>query len=228
MLFGFSCLGGLALQGAGGGVPLPAAAAAAGTLLAVHFDGHVPHLARHTVGAVEDFAVMDDAAAHAGAQRDGDEALAAPAAAHIVFRQCRAVGVILYVKGQVAELVEQPPQRHVPQGQIAGIQDGAAPDLHRAGAAYANGEYLSYIAAVVPAQILHQRMDGPCQCRWISDACHLHFPGGQQPPLSVHQTGLQIGAADVDADIFHRLLPFCRLMASSLLSNWVTKSRPAL
>ncbi len=104
---------------------------------------------------------MDDAAAYAGTQRDSDEALAAPAAAHIVFRQCRAVGVIFYVKGQVAELVEQPPQRHVPQRQVAGIQDGAAPDLHCAGAAYAHGEDLVNAAAIVAAQLRHQRMDGP-------------------------------------------------------------------
>ena len=223
------CLGGLALQGAGGGVPLPAAAAAAGTLLAVHLDGHVAHLARHAIGAVEDLAVVDDAAAHTGAQGDGDEALAAPSAAHIVFRQRRAVGVIFYVQRQVAELVEQPPQRHIPQGQIAGIQDGAAPDLHRAGTAHAHREDVAGIAAGVAAQLRHQGVDGPGQGCRVGDARHLHFPGGQQPSRLVHQPGLQVGAADVDADVFHnRSLPFCRLMASSLLSNWVTKSRPAL
>ena len=187
------------------------------------------HLARHTVGAVEDLSVMDDAAAYAGAQRDGNKALAAPAAAHIVLRQRRAVGVVLYVQGQVAELVEQPPKRHVPQGQIAGIQDGAAPDLYRARTAHADGKDIRQLAAEILTQIHAQRVDRPCQRCRIGDTGHLHFAGSQQLSRFVHQPRLQVGAANVNADVFHkRSLPFCWVMASSLLSNCVTKSRPAL
>ena len=92
-----------------------------------------------------------------------------------------------------------------------------------------NGTNFAGIAAGVAAQLRHQGVDGPGQGCRVGDARHLHFPGSQQPSRLVHQPGLQVGAADVDADVFHnRSLPFCRLMASSLLSNWVTKSRPAL
>ena len=80
------CSGRLALEGIGGGILLPTATTAAGTFLAVHLNRHVPHLTGHTVGAVENLSVMNNAAAHTGTQRDGDKALAAPATAHIVFR----------------------------------------------------------------------------------------------------------------------------------------------
>ena len=87
---------------------------------------------------MEDLSVMDNAAAHTGTQRNGDKALAAPAAAYIVFRQSSAVGVVFYVQGQIAELMEQPPERHIAQGKIAGIQNGPAADLHGAGTAHTN------------------------------------------------------------------------------------------
>ena len=110
-----------ALQRGGRGILLPAAVPPAGTGQAVPLDPRVSHLARHAVAAVVDLTVMDDARAHAGTQRDGHKALAVPACAYIVFRQRRAVGVVLDIQRNGQVVMEQLPQRYVPQRQVAGI-----------------------------------------------------------------------------------------------------------
>src|SRR5699024_4052935 len=81
----------------GAGVLLQAAvlaAAADGGLLGV--DGDVTDLAACAVGAVDHLAVHDDAAAHAGAQGDHDDAAAALGRAHPDLTQSRHVGVVAH------------------------------------------------------------------------------------------------------------------------------------
>ena len=57
-----------AYQCRGGGIGLPAAPAAAGAGETLIVDAGMPHLAGHTVAAVENLAVVDDSGADAGAQ----------------------------------------------------------------------------------------------------------------------------------------------------------------
>ena len=58
-------------QAGGRGVGLPAAQTAAGAGAAIHHDDGVAQLRAGEVAARVDFVVDDNAAAHAGAQRDG-------------------------------------------------------------------------------------------------------------------------------------------------------------
>ena len=196
---------------------------------AAALDDHVAHLAGHAVGTVVDLAVMDDASAHACAQGDGDEALAVAARAHQELGQGGAVGIVFNVKRDAEIAVEQLAQGHVAQRQVAGIIDRAGADLHRTGDAYAHGGHVADGDVHRVGQLLHQGGHRPGQSVVVRDGCHLHLLGGQQDAVLIHQAGLQVRAADVYANILHgQLAPFPWSMASTLLSNWVTKSRAAL
>ena len=109
------------LERCGGGVSFPAALASAGARLAIIFNAHVPHFAGHAVGAVVYFAVVDDAAANAGAQRDGHKPLAAAACSGVVFANGGAVAVIFQIEGLVHILVKQAAQGHAAKRQVAAI-----------------------------------------------------------------------------------------------------------
>ena len=88
----------------GAGILLKAtalAAAADGGLVGV--DGDVADLAAGTVSAVDDLAVHDDAAAHAGAQCDHDGAAAALCRAHPDLAQSSHVGVVAHQHPDAAQ-----------------------------------------------------------------------------------------------------------------------------
>ena len=216
------------LQRRGGGVLLPAAAAAAGARQTVLDDDGVSHLAGHAIGAVVHLAVVDDARAYAGAQRDGHEALAVPSCAHVVFRQRRAVGIVLNIQRDGQIVVEQLPQRHVPQRKVAGVADGAGPDLHGPGHAHAHRCDVVQRHACGLGQLLRHGHNGPRQRLLVGDGCHLHFLHSQQLAVLIRQPRLQVGAADVYAHILHRSVCFSFIISSTLLSNCVTKSLAAL
>ena len=200
----------------------------AGTGQAVPLDHRVSHLARHAVGAVVDLTVVDDARAHTGTQRDGHKALAVPACAYIVFRQRRAVGVVLDIQRNGQVVVEQLPQRHVPQLQVAGIADGTGADLHRSGYADAHGGDLVQRYAGALGKLLRHGHDGPRQRLLIRDGRHLHFLYGEKLSVFVRQSRLQVCTADIYTHILHCFALFSFIIASILLSNCITKSRAAL
>ena len=187
------------------------------------------HLAGHAVSAVIDLSVVEDACSHAGPQRDGDKALAAHAGSGVVLRQRRTVGVVLHIQGVGQIPVEELAEGDVPQGQIAGVQHRTGVDLHRSRHTHAHGAYLLRRQAAPLRQTLSQRHQCLHQCFLVGDLGNFALFHGEDAALVVHQPRLQVGAANVNADVFHkRSLPFCWVMASSLLSNCVTKSRPAL
>ena len=222
------CLGGEPLQSAGGGVLLPAAPPAAGAGETLIVDAGMPHLAGHTVAAVENLAVVDDPGADAGAQGDGNEAFAALPGSGVVFRQGGAVGVIFYIQMQSQPPLEQLPQRNVPQRQVAGIHDGAGADVHHAGDARPHRGDILHRNAALGCQLLRQGHQGVRQnvrVRYLPD---LHAFHGQQPSVFIRQPGLQVGAADVDADIVHCFSLACRASSSIFWSNCVMKSRAEL
>ena len=88
---------GLAGQGAGGGIALPAALAAAGTLDAVLDDDIVAHLTGGKIEAAQDLAVQDNTAADAGAERDDDGITIALGAACNVLAERGGVGVVFHI-----------------------------------------------------------------------------------------------------------------------------------
>ena len=217
-----------ALQGAGGGVALPAASASAGTGLPVVDDAHVAHLAGHAVSAVIDLSVVEDARSHAGPQRDGDKTLAALAGSGVVFRQRRTVGVILHIQGVGQIPVEELAEGDVPQGQIAGIQHRTGVDLHRSRHTHAHGAYLLRRQAAPLRQALSQRHQRLHQCFLVGDLGNFALFHGEDAALVVHQPRLQVGAADVNADVVHFCSSLCRVRASIWRSTRSTKSLAGL
>ena len=171
---------------------------------------------------------MDNARAHAGAQRNGHKAFTLAPGPCIVFRQCRAVCIVLDIKRDGQIVVEQLSQRHVLQRQVAGIADGAGTDLHRARYAHAYRRDLVQRHPRALCQLLRQRHDRPCQRLLVGNGGHLHLLHSQQLAVLVRQARLQIRSTDVHAHILHCFSLLSFTMASILLSNWVTKSRAAL
>ena len=84
-------------EGCCGGITLPASAASAIALLAVHNDHHMAHLTRSKVCAVENMSVHDDAASNARAERDRDEVLHACSSACFCFTEGCAVCVVFKI-----------------------------------------------------------------------------------------------------------------------------------
>ena len=221
-------LGGEALQGAGGGVLLPAASPAAGAGETLIVDAGVAHLTGHAVAAVENLSVVNDPGADAGAQGDGDKALAALARSGIVLCQGGAVGVVFHIQVQPQPPLEQLAQGNVPQGQVAGVYDGPGADVHHSRDARPHGGDLLHGHAALLGQLPGQGHQGVRQGVGVRHLTDLHGFHGQQTAVLVHKTGLQVGAADVDADIVHCFSLACRASSSIFLSNWVMKSRAEL
>ena len=198
-------LGGEALQGAGGGVLLPAAPAAAGAGLAVQHQQGVAQLGPgppHTVinfpadddaaayAGVENFSVVDNPGADAGAQGDGDKALAALARSGVIFRQGGAVGVVFHIQVQPQPPLEQLAQGNVPQGQVAGVYDGPGADVHHSRDARPHGGDLLHGHAALLGQFPGQGHQGVRQGVGVRYLADLHGFHGQQKAVLVHKTGL--------------------------------------
>ena len=82
-------------------------------------------------------------------------------------------------------------------------------------------------------QLLYQGRHRPRQPLTVYDGRDLHLLCRQQRSAFVHQPRLEVGAANVYANVFHLfsaspVVLFFFSMASTLLSNCVTKSRAAL
>ena len=192
----------------GAGILLEAAvlaAAAGGRLVAV--DGDVADLAAGAVCAVDDLAVDDDAAAHAGAQRDHDGAAAALGRAHPDLTQSGDVGVVAH---QDLHAIQQAGQlgRDVPLAPAAevGADDGDnAAVQHRAGHADADALHLlggnlllGHLGVDGVGQIFEDVLTG---VRGVGG----DFPLFQQCARGGEQADLGGRAAEVDAEcvFFH-------------------------
>ena len=198
--------GGLADEGVGGGVPLPAAPAAAGTLVAVVDDDDVPALAGAAVDTGVDPAAQDDAGADAGAQGDQNQALNIPVLIVVVFPQGCAVRVVAQVDRQVPVLMEHLRHRHGADGNVDGLDDHAPLIIHRTGEPHTHRGHL-----FTGNTVLLNEPDGHFR-QGLPHVLHGfefqgHFLGGRDLVALIHQPGLQIGPADVNADIIHRIPP---------------------
>ena len=119
---------------AGGGAVLlgaaPVAAVAGHGFLAVQ--DQMADFCGGAVGSVEQMAVQDDAAAHAGAQGDKDHVFAALAAALPVFAESGHVGVVTGLHGEACEGLQLPGDVEDAPAQIDAAIDHA-PAVHGAG-----------------------------------------------------------------------------------------------
>ena len=192
----------------GAGILLQAtvlAAAAGGRLMAV--DRDVADLAARAVHTVDDFAVDDDTAAHAGAQRDHDGVLGTLGGAHPNLTQGSHIGVVTHQNfqavqqaGELCGDVPLAPAAEVgaDDGHDAGIQ-------HRAGHTDAHALHLLGLDAL----LVHLAQDGSGQVLQDVLACiggvGGNLPFFQQCAGSGEQTDFGGGAAKVNAEcvLFH-------------------------
>ena len=155
------------------------------------------------VGAVEQFPLHHDAAAHAGAQRDEDHVVTALSAALPEFAQRRHVGVVarLYGKaGQLSQLLGN--VEHIPAQIDAPVHHALGVD--RAGNADAETQDIG-IRDFAPGE---KRPDGRRDIRQDPDAVIRRIRGDF--PVFQHFSGfikigdLDGGAAEIDAkSVFH-------------------------
>ena len=176
------------------------AAAAGSGLVAVHRD--VADLAAGTVGAINDLAVDDDAAAHAGAQRDHDRAAAALGCAHPDLAQSGHVGVIAHKDPDAAQHGAQlfGYIMLAPAAEVCADDGYDAAVQHRAGHAHAHAFHLSGGKAL----FLHLALHGSSQIfqNVFTGVGGVggNFPLFQQLAGGLEQTDLSGGAAQIDAE----------------------------
>ena len=202
--------GALALtdQGGGGAVSLPAAPAPAGTGLAVQHQEGVPHLRAGAACALQQLAVGNNAAAHAGAQRDEHHAAAAHGGTRHRLRQRGAVGVVAEAAGQTETL-----GHHVAHGNIEPAQ--IIRTHHHAAAAVAGAGGTDADAGAVgggDARLLHRQLRRAADVRHHGLRCALRAGGNaclRHDALTlVHHAGGDVGAAQINADTIHREPPW--------------------
>ena len=174
--------------------------------------GDMADLAAGTVGTIDDLAVDDDTAAHAGAQCDHNGAAAALRCAHPDLAQCGHVGIVAYQHPDAAQQLAEL-NGHIavaPAAQVCAYDGNDAGIQHRAGHAHAHT--LDHIGS--QAFFLHLLLHGGGQI--FQDVCAGvrsvggHFPFFQQLAVGGEQTDLGGGAAQVDAEciFLHSIYPF--------------------
>ena len=183
--------------------------------MAVILDAHVPHLAGHTVRAMVNFPVVYDTAADARTQGDGYKALTAAAGAGIILANGGAVTIVFQIEGLIEIFVEKPPQRNPAKGQVAAILQGAGAYLHHAGHAYTDGKNLLHRNTHFLRQLLRHAGQVPGQGIRRLNLHYLHLLSGQDAAPVIHQSGLQVCCANVNANVIHLLfLRFASFSAS--------------
>ena len=170
-------------------------------------DRDVADLAARAVHTVNDLAIDDDTAAHAGAQRDHDGIFGTLGSAHPDLTQGGDVGVVAHQNfqavqqaGELGGNIPLAPAAEVgaDDGNDAGVQ-------HRAGHANAHALYLLGLDAL----LFHLAQDGSGQIFQDVLACiggvGGNFPLFQQSAGGGEQTDLGGGAAKVNAEcvLFH-------------------------
>ena len=124
--------------------------------------------------------------------------------------------------------VEELAEGDIPQGQIAGVQHRTGVDLHRSRHTHPHGAYLLRRQAALFRQALSQRHQCLHQCFLVGDLGNFALFHGEDAALVVHQPRLQVGAADVNADVVHFCSSLCRVRASIWRSTRSTKSLAGL
>ena len=168
--------------------------------MAVH--GDVADLAAGTVGAINDLAVDDDTAAHAGAQRDHDRAAAALGGTHPDLAQSGHVGIVAHQNLDAAQHTAKLFSHIVfaPAAEVCTDDGHDAAVQNRAGHAHAHALYLLSGKAF----FLHLALHGSGQIfqNVLTGVGGVggNFPLFQQFAGGLEQADLGGGAAQIDAE----------------------------
>ena len=200
-------LTGLADQGRSGGVGLPAAPAAAGAGLTVQHQQHMPRFPGAAPQTGENFSTGDDAAAHAGSQRNEHHILTAHGAPGHHLRQSGAVGIVAQPNGDAEPLVQHPAHRYVEPVEVIGplhhprlgVAGTGGANTHR-GAVHRREprlpQSLLHGVAHVPDDLLRRAL------RPGGDAA-----AGHDLIAVVHHAYGDVGAAQINTDAIHENAP---------------------
>ena len=190
-------------QGGGGGIRLPAAVAAAGAVLALQHQQGMAQLRAHGAHTGVNFAVDDDAAAHAGAQRNEDHVAAAHRRARHGLRQRGAVGVVAEMHGDAEALVEHPAHRHIEPAQIIGPQHHARLAVAGAGGADADAGAVGGDEARLLQRHLHGAAHVGHHLLRRAEGSGGDAGLGNDGMAVVHHAHGDVGAAQIDTDTIH-------------------------
>ena len=200
----------------GGGVGLEATVPPAGAQPAAVPDDHVPELGGGVVVAGEDLAREHHPAAHAGAERDDDRAGSAPGAAGVHLAEGGDVCVVAHRDGQSQRLAEVAAHRVIAPAEVVGVLHDAGFGVDGAGTAHADPPHLR---KVQPGR-MERVPGGPDDV-----GAHLVRGTGQrgrQAPLPedgaalrIHDPHLDVGPAQIDAYVIHRISSYTVVSSSS-------------
>ena len=164
----------------------------------------MPDLSGHSAAAVE-LSVQNKAAAKAGSQRDHHKILP-PSACAVEPLPCRrAVGIVFQIHRAVEKAAEQLLKRHVPQREIAGIED--VPLRYRTGNPNTYRLNLVFRRPGIFHCLLSQLCQTPDQLLRAFQRPHRLGHAGEQLPLLIHNASPQVGSAYVNPDIHHACPP---------------------
>ena len=160
-------------------------------------------LTAKTVAPGLDFAVQNDAGADTGTQGYQNQAFQLLTIV-VVFPQSSAVRIIAQVHGYIPATVEDLRHRHEPDGNIYGFDHHAPAIVYRTGKAHSHRGYLAALYMVLLQQ--SQRHIHQCLPHLLhGDKLQRHFLCSHQPVALVHQSGLQIGSANINTYIVHSI-----------------------
>ena len=153
--------------------------------------------------AVEHFAVQDDASAKPRAERQQNACLAAGERTLIELSQRRAVGIVCDMDGDAGKLLLQKlPQGNVVEVQIMSVENCLAACVDAAGDDRAERADVGKRRVLLFQQRKNCRADLFCHIRRRRVREGDGGLGGQLQRL-VQQADLDVGAADVNADLIH-------------------------
>ena len=203
----FHRLASLTDQRSRGGVLLPAADRAAGTLTAFALHGHVSQLRTHTVGAGIDLMVDDDAAADAGAQGQEHGVCNPGGNARNGFRKARNGRIVVDKDGLIDDLLHDLAQGHHVPAQVGAENNHAGLGVGQTGNAHTDGlDVVHGVACILDnlqGEIRHILDDG------FRSALQQRGNGILVQDLArfVYQANRNVGAAQINAYINHTELP---------------------
>ena len=155
-----------------------------------------------------DLAVENDAGADAGAQGHQNQALDVLVLVVVKLSQSGAVRIVAQMNGHIRPAaVEHLRHRHGTDGDIHGLDDHTSPVVYGAGKAHAHRSHL------IPGHIVFLHQGNGHLGQGLPHLLHRNklqglLPGGGDLVVLVHQTGFQVGSADVNTDVIHAISSF--------------------
>ena len=183
-------------------------------MLALQHQQGMAQLCAHGAHTGVNFAVDDDAAAYAGAQRNEDHIPAAHRCACHGLRQSGAVGVVAETDGDAEPLVKHPAHGDVEPAQIIGTH-------HHAGLAVAGAGGADADAGAVggdQARLVQSQLHGAAHIRHHflrrAEGSGGNAGLGDNVVAVVHHANGDVGAAQINTDTIHGC-------SSSLTAAWL-------